>query len=438
MRSNAVVVVGVLGAVTMALASCSVEEDSSQPASDSTETSTHVIQTLTPPSSTTESSSSLSEEDGKLQAHPQLLDDLWRQAGGSDVPGILNGAPACGLTPDEAPADQLAARMLAVGVTDWDSAEAAVRAGVRHLFIGTGSDLNILNGQGDPERSLAALERIAGERLTISVDEEGGLVQRLQGIVGTLPSAREMASTMSTEQVRGMMYDHGRKLRAIGLTVDFAPVVDLGGGEDISDNAIGSRAFSADPEIASMYGWAYAQGLLDAGITPVLKHFPGHGHATGDSHLGGVTSPPLEELEKRDLVPFARLSTMPGIAVMVGHMEVPGLTEGPSSVDPAAYRLLREGGYSKGYGTAADRAAAPFNGMVFTDDLSGMKAVTDRFSPTDAVVAALVAGADQALTAAGSFNVEEAVQAIGQAIHEGRIDSARVYVAADRGCQMRR
>ena len=78
----------------------------------------------------------------------------------------------------------------------------------------------------------------------------------------------------------------------------------------------------------------------------MLKHFPGHGHASGDSHEGGVVTPPLAELKANDLIPYQTLTTQAPVAVMVGHMQVPGLTgTDPASLSPAAYGLLRSGGY---------------------------------------------------------------------------------------------
>lgn len=319
--------------------------------------------------------------------------------------------------------------MLAVGVTTYESAEQAVDEGVRHLFIGSQTDKSILNGQGDPARSLAALEERAGEPLTVSVDEEGGLVQRLSEIVGELPSAQQMAETMSPEQVRDLMAEHGKKVRDLGITVDFAPVVDLAGGQEVSDNAIGSRSFSADPQVAADYARAYSEGLQQAGVTPVLKHFPGHGHATGDSHMGAVTTPPLEQMQGNDLLPFRELVDVEGMAVMVGHVEVPGLGEPlPSSVNPAAYKLLREGGY----GPKHD--APGFDGVIYTDDLTGMKAVTDRYPGPEAAVVALEAGADVALAAAGAVEIPDVVEAIRVAIDDGRIPEDRVRDSVNRTC----
>ena len=70
----------------------------------------------------------------------------------------------------------------------------------------------------------------------------------------------------------------------------------------------------------------YARGLRDAGLLPVLKHFPGHGHGSGDSHTGGVSTPSIDQLQANDLIPYRTLTTQGPVAVMLGHLEVPGLT----------------------------------------------------------------------------------------------------------------
>ncbi|WP_420099013.1 glycoside hydrolase family 3 N-terminal domain-containing protein [Corynebacterium sp.] len=326
----------------------------------------------------------------------------------------------------------LAASALAVGVVGFDDAADAVDAGVRHIFIGSSTDLSILDGQGDPERSITALkERAAnaGGELTVSVDEEGGQVQRLGEIIGDLPSARELADTLSPEEVRGVFAEHGRKMHDLGITMDFAPVVDLAGGESISDNAIGDRAFSDDPAVVTDYGRAAVDGLLDADVTPVIKHFPGHGHATGDSHEGTVTTPPIGEMGA-DLAPFAELWQIPGVAVMVGHMQTPGLDAGemlgaetPSSLNPAAYALLRDG---TGEGPG-------FDGIVFTDDLTGMQAITDLHDGPEAVVQALRAGADAPLTSTAA-DVPATVDGLVAAVENGDLDRNRLTEAADRLC----
>ena len=158
--------------------------------------------------------------------------------------------------------------------------------------------------------------------------------------------------------------------------------------ESSSRSVIGDRSFGSDPSAVTDYAGAYARGLRDAGVLPVLKHFPGHGHGSGDSHAGGVVTPPVADLQNNDLIPYRTLDAQAPVGVMVGHMQVPGLTgSDPASLSPAAYALLRSGDYG----------GPPFSGPVFTDDLSSMRAITDRFGVADAALRALQAGADTAL-----------------------------------------
>jgi beta-N-acetylhexosaminidase len=175
-------------------------------------------------------------------------------------------------------------------------------------------------------------------------------------------------------------------MRGLGITVDFAPDVDV---TDAVDGVIGDRSFGPDPAKVTEYAAAYAHGLRDAGLLPVIKHFPGHGHGSGDSHTGGVTTPPLSQLQNDDLIPYRTLVTQAPIGAMVGHLQVPGLTgDEPASVNRAAVQLLRTG---TGYNAPA------FDGPIFSDDLSSMLAIKDRYSVPDAVLKTLQAGTDVAL-----------------------------------------
>ena len=278
---------------------------------------------------------------------------------------------------------QKLAQLLMVGVTDIADARSVVRDhNVGGIFIASWSDLSML--QDGSLRELQAAP--AALPLAVSVDEEGGRVQRLKSLLGAQPSARELVQQSSAEQIYQIAKDRGTKMRSFGLTIDFAPDVDI---TDAPDNTvIGDRSFGNDATTVVEYAGAYARGLRDAGLLPVLKHFPGHGRATGDSHVGSVTTPPLSELKTSDLIPYRELSTAKPVGVMVGHMQVPDLTDGlPASMSAAVYRLLRDGGYG----------GPPFTGPVFTDDLSSMGAITQYYSVPEAVLVSLKAGADVAL-----------------------------------------
>jgi beta-N-acetylhexosaminidase len=305
----------------------------------------------------------------------------------NSVPVAAPTGPACGDGPTMLAAmstrDKLA-QLLMVGVTGAADARAVVNDyHVGGIFIGSWTDLSMLTD--------GSLTDIAGSAeplpLAVSVDEEGGRVQRLSKLIGSQPSPRVLAQTQTPDQVYGIALERGKAMRKLGITVDFAPDADVTTEPD--DEVIGDRSFGSDPAVVTEYAGAYARGLRDAGLLPVLKHFPGHGHGSGDSHTGGVVTPPLADLQTNDLVPYRTLTTEAPVAVMIGHLQVPGLTEGsdPASLSPAAVGLLRGGGYG----------GPPFNGPVFTDDLSSMAAINAHYGVAEAVLRSLQAGVDVAL-----------------------------------------
>ncbi|OBJ74213.1 glycoside hydrolase family 3 N-terminal domain-containing protein [Mycobacterium sp. 1274756.6] len=277
------------------------------------------------------------------------------------------------------------AQLLMVGVRDAADARAVVADHhVGGIFIGSWTDLSLLTDGS----SLPDIKAQAGPvALAVSVDEEGGRVSRLSSLIGSSPSAKVLAQNNSPEAVYQIALERGRKMHDLGITIDFAPVVDVTDAAD--DTVIGDRSFGSDPQRVTEYADAYARGLHDAGLMPVLKHFPGHGHGSGDTHTGAVSTPPLSQLQDSDLVPYRSLVNQHGSAVMIGHLQVPELTgSDPASLSPAAVNLLRQGG---GYG------GPPYNGVIFTDDLSSMAAINARFGVPEAVLRALQAGVDVAL-----------------------------------------
>ena len=294
--------------------------------------------------------------------------------------------PACGagsaLLASMSTRDKLA-QLLMVGVRNAADARAVVNTyHVGGIMIGSWTDLSMLT-----DGSLGEMADLGPLPLAVSVDEEGGRVSRLSTLIGPAPSARTLAQTQTPEQVYQLAFSRGQQMRGLGITIDFAPVVDV--SDQADDTVIGDRSFSDDPATVTTYAGAFARGLRAAGVLPVLKHFPGHGQGSGDSHTAGVVStPPLSELMNRDLVPYVTLTTEAPVAVMIGHLEVPGLTGNtPASLSPAAINLLRSGGYG----------GPGFNGPVFSDDLSSMAAISSRYGVAEAVLRALQAGTDVAL-----------------------------------------
>lgn len=271
-----------------------------------------------------------------------------------------------------------AAAKLMPPALNYEDARAKLDAGVGGLFIPSWADPELLS---DGPRGINALREEVGRDFEVSIDFEGGRVQRFSEILGEYPSPQVMAEGHSPEEVEQMATEIGHSLRAHGVTVDFAPVLDVdGGGLEV----VGDRAFSTDPETAGDYGAAFARGLKAAGVKAVFKHFPGHGRASGDTHLGEAVTPPLEELSGHEFVPFhTALPQAPEAALMMGHLVVPGLGEAPASLNPRAYQLARE--------------ELGFDGTIYTDDLGGMASISENFSVPEAVAAALAAGADMPL-----------------------------------------
>jgi len=252
----------------------------------------------------------------------------------------------------------------------------------------------------------------------VAVDDEGGRVQRIDHLVGPLPSAAQMGS-MSVEQVRLLGSARGRQLRSRGVRVDFAPVVDM--VDASTGGVIGDRSFGTDPRAVIDRAGAFADGLRSSGVTPTLKHFPGHGRAQGDSHRGVVSTPSLSELERSDLLPYSELAGPDAgrTWVMMGHLDVPGLTEAdrPASLSPAAHRYLRE--------------RIGFKGLIVTDELGGMQAVRSRYGVGQAAAMAIEAGSDLVLFAR-TDQADPAARAIMAAVRNGSLPASRLAEAATR------
>lgn len=257
----------------------------------------------------------------------------------------------------------------------------------------------------------------------VASDEEGGRVQRLRSVLGALPSAESMGATRSAAQVTALAASYGRGMAGLGVDVDLAPVADLGiRGWYVEQT---DRAFSADPATVGAYAGAWSAGMRAARVAPVAKHWPGHGQAT-NTHDRAATTPPLSTLEQRDLLPFGDLVRAGVPAVMVGHLNVPGLTEEgvPATLSPNAYRYLRQ--------------RAGTSRVLMTDSLSmGAISVGMRLAPAQAAVRALRAGADVVLVDPGP-GPGPVVDAVAQALASGRYARSAAVASVQRVLSMKR
>jgi len=241
-------------------------------------------------------------------------------------------------------------------------------------------EISLVGLLGEPDATLPAkiarLQSLSPIPLLFASDEESRSVQRLENLIFKLPTSRRMVASGSNS-VRDLFEDYGRAMRSLGVQINMAPVADVGRGP-----GIGYRSFGKDPEQVREFGQAVVDGLLTAGVMPVIKHFPGHGSATVDTHEGLAKTPPLAGLMP-ELNVFRSLISNDA-AVMVGHLVIPDLTSGqPASLSRTAItNLLRD--------------TLGFDGLVITDALD-MSAITDSHSQSSAGLQSIYAGADIAL-----------------------------------------
>ncbi len=298
-----------------------------------------------------------------------------------------------------------------VSMTDLSSAAQATADGEIAGIVLLG------NGPADLAQQLAGLQAAAPLGLLIAVDEEGGRVQRLRDLVGSVPSARTLADAGDAAAARAVAEQLGRDLAALGITIDLSPVLDVGGGPGIGD-----RSYSEDPMVVTEFGLAVLDGLVAGGVLPVVKHFPGHGRASGDTHQGLAITPAIDEIRTTDLPPFQAAIADGRAAVMVGHMAVPGLTYAPGFTEPMPASLSPEAV------TGLLRDELGFDGLVVTDDL-GMGAVDQRFGVIEAVERAIAAGVDLAMIPRPA-DAAPVLDALETAVVEGRLTEERIDESA--------
>ncbi|MHB8440155.1 MAG: glycoside hydrolase family 3 N-terminal domain-containing protein [Acidimicrobiales bacterium] len=306
--------------------------------------------------------------------------------------------------PSEWSSAALAEQLLLVSAQFSDLSASATQAGAGvggFVLFGeppAGTSAAITTGITSLDETSAAHEQVTP---WMSTDEEGGYVARLADVLGALPSPRVMAANWSPAQITAVMTAHARAMRALGVTVDLAPVVDTAPSNDtVADEQ--DRSFSDDPSVAATDGVAYLQGLRAGGVVAVVKHFPGLGHAGADTDLSASTDPSLAQLDQVDLIPFEQAIGAGVPVVMVGHPMVPGLTDGmPASLSPATYRLLRQ--------------TLHFGGVAITDSLAAGAISAAGYSEAAAAVTAVEAGADMAMIDSSSWSAAQAalVDALG-------------------------
>jgi beta-N-acetylhexosaminidase len=256
----------------------------------------------------------------------------------------------------------------------------------------------------------ATLHALKSPPLLIAVDHEGGPVQRFRPGFTPLPPcaalgrwhAEDAAAALSLAQACGLVM--AWELRRAGVDLSFAPVLDL----DLGVSAvIGERAFHRQPETVTALASAYIDGMREAGMAAVGKHFPGHGSVGADSHLEIPIDPrPYDDIAGRDLIPFARLARGALDGIMPAHVVYPAVDQRPAGFSPLWLKRVLRG-------------ALGFEGVVVSDDLS-MAGAAGAGGYPERAAAALEAGCDVLLVCNNPSGAAQVLAALAAAPRAGR------------------
>lgn len=258
----------------------------------------------------------------------------------------------------------------------------------------------------------------------IAIDQEGGIVNRLFPILPETPDAFSLGTHGNLEMVETLGTLTGQALRAIGIDVDFAPVLDMSSPD--SQNGIGKRSYSVDTETVINMGGASLRGLLGEGVAGTLKHFPGLGASTIDSH---DSLPTIEKnktfLELQDMKPFEILSPITPF-IMIGHGYYPYLTteRTPATLSSIIIRDIL-------------RKDLSFNGIIITDDME-MGALKTFVSSGEEAVMALEAGCDIVLYCSSMEMIKNAYENISSSLEKQILNEAEIQASLQRIFEVKR
>lgn len=319
------------------------------------------------------------------------------------------------------PLERAAGQVLVASVNSPSASSAAALVREHHL-----GGVILMGGAIESHSQVRALteavEDAGGERdwpVVVSVDHEGGPVARLAPLLPGLPAFMAAGSAWDKSVVRETYARTGADMVDLGFTMNYAPVADVTIG--LSDPVIRSRSAGSDIENVARTVVAAVDGFVAGGMVPTIKHFPGHGSVTADSHVAlPVQRASVAELAERDLVPFQRAVRAGAPAVMMSHIALEEWGGVPTTLAPEAYAYLRD--------------EWGFTGVIVTDALN-MRAVSDDYSSGDAAVAAIRAGADVALMPADAGRAHAGVVA---AVRDGELSRERLDEAAARSMLLMR
>ena len=276
-------------------------------------------------------------------------------------------------------------------------------------------------------QSLQALARAAGHRfpLLISIDQENGMVQRLGQDATGFPGNMALGAIGSEQMTFDIAQATGRELKALGITMNLAPVADV--NNNPANPVIGIRSFGEDPQQVAHLVAAAVGGYRAAGVIATLKHFPGHGDTATDSHLALPVVPHSRaRLEQIELVPFKQGIAAGAESIMSAHVALPAITGDealPATISPVVLRgLLRE--------------ELGFGGVVISDCLE-MQAISEGVGIGPGAVMTLKAGADLVLISHRYERQRAGLAAVQAAVQDGSLSQDELHQAIERVLQLK-
>jgi beta-N-acetylhexosaminidase len=255
--------------------------------------------------------------------------------------------------------------------------------------------------------------------LWVSVDQEGGRVARLKAPFTEWPPMAVLGRSGDVQLAQRFATALAAELRAVGITLDYAPVLDI--HTNPKNPIIGDRALAQDAESVARLGSAIIRGLQENGIAACGKHFPGHGDTSVDSHLElPLVEHAPDRIRRVECVPFREAILADVAFIMTAHILVPSFDEEkPATLSPRIVKALLRG-------------ELEFPGVIVSDDLE-MKAIAKTYTVPQAAVDAIAAGCDALLVCSGDVDVQAAtLEALVHAVEEERIPYKRLEDALTR------
>lgn len=277
----------------------------------------------------------------------------------------------------------------------------------------------ILNGENitTPSQTVAYINDLKARNsinkvpLFLGIDQEGGRITKLPGELQNIPTNLEIGKMNDPAFSFELGTVLGKLVKAYGFNINFAPVLDVNSNPD--NPVIGDRSFSANPEIVSELGIQTMKGIQSENIIASVKHFPGHGDTSVDSHLELPTvNKSRTQLEELELIPFKRAIEEGAEMLMVAHILLPKLDDYPSSMSKVIMTdFLREG--------------LGYDGVIITDDMT-MEAIEGNFDMGDAAIRSIKAGSDIVMVAHDYDKMFQVIEKLKNAVEQGEISEERI------------